>query len=227
MNNEMMYNEKLEFDFENADIKNLGVVVGAGQFVIKTGTTYKIEAKGISKEDFRCELNTEGTLIIENKKIPTDIKRYENAIRNKYCPRVLITIPQKTQLENLKLFLSAGELWTKPISLNVKRAMIDVSAAKLSVDGLTSHASNINCLMGNIILAGSFKGYSKIDCTMGNIKILNRENQHSYSFDSNVKIGTIQFGSKIIKNFYQTFTDKNKKNHCQINTKMGDVKILF
>ena len=53
--------EKLSFSFSKRQVKNLGIAIGAGNVVLKTGRDFKVEARGILSEDFRCEINEAGT----------------------------------------------------------------------------------------------------------------------------------------------------------------------
>lgn len=219
--------EKMSFEFKQSDVVNLGVVVGAGQFVIKSGKKYKVETKGISKRDFRCEINDAGTLIIENKKLPGNIKKYGHALKNKWCPRVLITVPEDAEVQNLKLALGAGQLSTNNLKINAEKTIIDLSAGELTADGITSNAANIRCSMGTIDVSGTFKGYTKIDCIMGAIKVRTTGTSRTYSCDTKIGMGTVRYGDEKRNGFSENITESKKNNHFLVKVGMGDVKISF
>lgn len=224
---ENYYSERLYYEFEKEQVKNLGILVGAGQFVIRTGKGYSVETRGISEEDFRCEINSVGTLIVENKKFPANRRKYGNALKNKWCPRVLITIPETAEVENLKLVLSAGQITTKPLNLKAEKAMVDVTAGNFMIDGLNSKAANIKAAMGNVEITGKLEGFTKVDCAMASVKIVMNGKEKDYSFSGKVGMGGIKFGSDSVAGFSKTFADDKKENHCQIKVGMGEVKISF
>lgn len=226
--NEFDYSqEKMLFEFQKTEVVNLGIVVGAGQFCIKSGKTYKVETKGISKKDFRCEINDAGTLIIENKKIHSNLKKYGHSIKNKWCPRVLITVPADASVENLKLSLGAGQLTTSDLSISAEKTIIDLSAGELIAEGITSQSTNIRCSMGSIDVSGTLKGYTKIDCIMGSIKVRTTGTSRTYSCDTKIGMGTVHYGDEKRNGFSEIITDSKKKNHFFVKVGMGDVKISF
>lgn len=219
--------EKMCFEFDNSKVVNLGVVVGAGQFCIKSGKNYKVETKGISKKDFRCDVNDAGTLIIENKKLPGNLKKYGHAIKNKWCPRVLVTVPEDAEVKNLKIALGAGQLTTTGLKINAEKTIIDLSAGELTADGITSESTNIRCSMGTIDVSGTFKGYTKVDCVMGAIKVRTTGTTRTYSCDTKIGMGTVRYGDEKRNGFSENITEPKKKNHFFVKVGMGDVKITF
>lgn len=221
------YQESLYYEFNKSEVINLAVLVGAGQFVIKSGKSFNVETRGISEKDFRCELNEAGTLIIENRKFPADRKKYGNAVRNKWCPRILITVPENGNLENLKLALSAGQLSTKGLSLTAEKTIVDLTAGELTVDGLTSNGTLIRCALGSVNLDCKLNNFTEIDCKMGNVKIDVQGKQRSYSCDAKVGMGSITFGNERFDAFKKVYADTQKKHHFAIKVGLGDVKVMF
>lgn len=219
--------EKLYFEFSKSQVTNLGISLGAGHIVIKSGSDYQIETRGISEKDFRCEINEAGTLIVENRKFPANGRKYGHAFKNKWCPRILITVPENAELENFKLALGAGQMTSKTLKIKAEKTMIDVTAGNFVLSGITSQASNIKCAMGNVEVYGKLKGFTKIDCSMGSVKIKTPESQSSYSCDAKIGMGSVKFGEEKHNGFSQSINGEKKQNHFSINVGMGDVKIKF
>lgn len=220
------YQEKLCYEFNKNSINNLGISVGACDVFIKKGSDFKVETRGIAEKDFRCEVNQAGTLIVENKKFPSNGKKYGHAFKNKWCPRILITAPD-TELENVKLVLGAGQIRSKDLKLKAGRLMVDVGAGNLELDGITSDSANVHCSMGNAEIRGKLKGFSKIDVAMGSVKVVLSDKQNDYSCDVKIGLGTVKFGDEKHSGFSQSFNNEKRKNHFSINVGMGDAKIKF
>ena len=217
--------EKLAFSFSKEQVKNLGISLAAGDVVIKTGSEYKVETRGISENDFRCEINEAGTLIVENKRRFPTLPFFRRSKNYSWCPRFLITVPENAKLENMKIALAAGRMRTKELNLFASRTMIDVGAGDFEGTGFTSDATQIRCSMGNIDVEGKFNGFTKIDCGMGSIKLKSRKSLSEYSYDAKVGMGTIVFGSDKRSGFSQSYREEKKENHISIICGMGEVKI--
>lgn len=219
--------ENMVFEFNKDEVVNLAIVLGAGQFVIKSGENYKIETKGIMRNSFCCQINQSGTLLIKNKILPENIKVVESAIKNNNFPRVLITVPKSTQLENLKINLSAGSLSTIDLDVFSQRTIIDSTGGEILAQGITSASSNIRCSMGTVDVSGSFQGYTKVDCITGGIKITVHGYSRSYSCDSKIRVGTLKYKDEKRNAFTEFFNTEKKENHFFVKVGIGDVKIAF
>lgn len=215
--------ESLEFTFEKEKIANLGIAVGTGNIVIKSGSVYKVETRGISSMDFRCEVNKAGTLIIENRKgFPQKKNRYDGK-KSHWGPRILITIPSNVKLDNFKISVEAGKLATKGVSLFSNRTMIDVKASDFRFKGIKSKATVVNCTMGNLELAGSFTGLTKINSNMGSVSIDVEESEREVSFQSSVFLGSARFNGKKLGGIKEDLIFDRKENHYVVTSKLSNV----
>ncbi|MCQ2610317.1 MAG: DUF4097 family beta strand repeat-containing protein [Treponema sp.] len=219
--------ERLSYTFKNSGIKNLGISAGACRVFIKSGSEYKVEAKGLEPHELRCEVLANGSLVIENRTTLSASKFTSHNRNMELCPRILITIPAKTNLECFKLQMNAGELKSRDISINCQRASISVHAGNCEIAGLYSQNSEIRAGMGKLDIHGRVEGYSKIDCTMGNINIFCQDANKDYSFDSKIRMGNIVFGDQTRGGLSDKYNGPSLMNHCSINCTMGDVKITF
>lgn len=218
--------EKLSYNFKTKMVKNLGIAVGTGNVVIKSGSEYKVETRGLSESDIRCEVNSAGTLIIENRKGFPKKKNHDSGTKSYWEPRILITVPENCKLENFKLTVEAGKLSTKKLSLSSNRTMIDVRASNVQINGVSSNASIINCSMANLKFKGSLKGLSKISCNMGAIKIDLDEPESKVSYQASVSLGSAKFNQYKIGGLKENFVSRQKENHLVIVSRVGEVKVI-
>lgn len=219
--------ERLSFSFSKRRVKNLGIKIGFGNVVLKTGTDFRIETKGIAAADFRCEVNGAGTLIVETLKRFPAKKFVSHDEKSHWCPRILITIPERTVLENLKMSLGAGKIRTKELRLESARTMIEVGAGNFELSGLYSPLTAVRCGMGNVSLSGELSGMAKVDCGMGCVKIKITADASRYSYEGKVAMGRIMFGKEKRSGFAQNYAGERKENHFVINCGMGEVNVSF
>lgn len=226
-NNSNSESENLFYKFPKESVKNLGISIGVGNIVLKSGTDFIIETRGVLRDELRCEINQAGTLIIENKRKFLFKKLSTHDNKNYWTPRFLITIPEGVKIENTKFAIGAGNLNSKNLNFHSNRTMIDVSAGNFVVSGLNSNSSSIRCGMGNIEIKGILSGYSKIDCGMGNVAIKMPVENTNYSYDAKISIGSVVFNKEKRSGFAQNYYSEQKENHFSIKCGMGEVKILF
>lgn len=215
--------ENLFFKFSENNVKNLGIALGACHVVMKTGSEYKVETRGILRQNFRCEINQAGTLIIENVKM-FPRKHFSNQNKKSHWyPRILITIPNSAYLENFKLTIEAGKFESKKIDLSVNKFMIDAKACELILDGIKSNASIINASMGSVVLKSILRGITKIDAAMGAVKIQLLDELKNYSFEARASLATVKFNKTKVGGLNQVYSEDRKSNHFIISARMGDV----
>ncbi|MCR5614372.1 HAAS signaling domain-containing protein [Treponema sp.] len=219
--------ERLSFSFKKNQVKNLGIVVGAGNIVMKSGSEYKVETRGIASMDMRCELNEAGTLIIENRKKFPKKKFFSHDDKMHLCPRILITVPDGVNLENTKITLEAGQIKVKQLNISSDKTMIDVSAGNAELRGIKSKMTAIRASMGNITLAGVLTGYTKVDCRMGAVNVKMPVASDDYSYDAKIGMGSVKFDCDKRSGFGQNYFGDKKENHFSISCSMGEVKVAF
>lgn len=219
--------EKLCYEFKKSQVKHLAISLGACNCFIKKGKDFKVEARGISKHDFRCEINKAGTLIIENKKNIPGIKMFNHERTNHWCPRVLITLADGAEFENVRINLGAGQIRSNKLNILSLKTMIDVGAGNFELEGLTSGATSLRVSAGAINLSGKLFGYTKVDCGMGGCKIEIEGDEDNYSFDAKVGLGGVKFGREKYSGFSKSYFGDTKENHVSIVCGMGEVKVNF
>lgn len=219
--------EKLFFTFDKSRVKNLGLAFEACDTVIKSGSEYKVETRGISEKDFRCEINQAGSLIIENK-IRFSKKFFKSHSDKKHLvPRILITIPNDACVGGLNIKLGAGQLRTKNISIKSERTLIDIGAGNFEFSKLNSDITKIRSGMGSVKIGGKFSTFCNIDCGMGSVQIKADGNPSDYSYDGKVRLGSIDFDGDKRSGFGQNFRTEKKASHFSLNCGMGEIKVSF
>lgn len=226
-NEETQPGEKNSFFFEKDKVKNLGISIGVGNVFLRNGNDFQVETRGINSENFRCEINQAGTLIIENRRNIPGRRFFSHDSKSHWCPRILITVPKETVLENLKINLGAGQLRSERLNLTSSRTMLDVSAGNFELSGIKSSVNSIRCGMGNIKVNGIFTEYTEIDCGMGAVQIKMPVTSEKYSFEGKVAMGNIQFAKEKRSGFAQNYSGARLENHFSIKCGMGEVKVLF
>ena len=219
--------EKKSFFFEKDKVKNLGISIGVGNVFLRNGKDFQVETRGINSENFRCEINQAGTLIIENRRNIPGKRFFSHDSKSHWCPRFLITLPAETVLENLKINLGAGQLRSEKLNLTSVRTMLDVSAGNFELSGIKSSVNSIRCGMGNVKINGIFTEYTEIDCGMGSVQIKMPVTSEKYSYEGKVAMGNIQFAKEKRSGFAQNYSGARSENHFSIKCGMGEVKVLF
>lgn len=219
--------EKLCYEFKKNLVKHLAISLGACDCFIKNGKDFKIEARGIAKKDLRCEINKAGTLIVENKKIIPGKKLFSHERTDRWCPRILITIADDSEFENLKINLGAGQIRSDKLNVISLKTIIDTGAGNLELSGLTSGATSIRCSVGQVVVSGKLFGYTKVDCGMGACKLNISGSEENYSYDAKVGLGSIKFGRDKYSGFSKSYFGDPKENHVSIVCGLGDVKVNF
>lgn len=216
------YSDAYSWSFKNEDISALSINVGACHTVIIPGKDWSIETRGIRKESFFCSIKN-GKLTIDNTKRIDIFDFFNHDRKSRIVPRILITIPENTNLDELQIKLEAGLLKTHTLSLSGKRCLFTVGAGNLELDGINAENANLHCGMGNITFKGKLTGKANIDCGMGNISLLLSDSEENFSYDCKIGLGEFKFNEKKFAGISQNLPENKKKNHLSVNVGMGSV----
>lgn len=239
-------NGKNAVHFDPKDVRNLDIALNGAQVVIIAGTSFSIEARGITERDLRCTLSPYGTLAITNTLTAPDANRmFKNGSYNKkWHPRILITVPNESKLDTLKMHLGAGSFALKNVNINCSKAFANVGAGQMTLNAINTRrldvhcgmgALNINCNatdyttvqcgMGAIKVTGSISGDAKVQCGMGAITLKLAGDANTYSCDSKCAAGTVKFCGQKHKTFGDEKCTERKSNHFDINCGMGAISV--
>lgn len=215
----------LYYQFDKEDVKNLNLNFGAADIVCISGDKFSIETRGIEEENLICNLDNTGTLCIKNQNHLQSFNFFSHTKKSGFAPRILISIPDNTSINELNLFIGAGKFETHRIELSVSRGTIEVGAGSCVIDGLNAMSLKAKCSMGNLNIRGRIKGKSYIDCGMGAINLDLIGNIDDYSVDSKVGLGSVIINDNKNEGINKVFTQIVKENHFSVNCGMGSVKI--
>lgn len=213
------------FSVSKDSVKNLAISLSAAEVVFIPGTEYKAEGRGITPENFRFELDNNGTLVIENNRRSSSIGFFNHSNEKHWHPRILISIPENAVVDGFNFRVGAASVKAKDVNLTCKRGFIDISAGALEFGNLYGHNIDIRCGMGSVKLQGALTGTTNVDCGMGEIKLSLQGNPEDYSCNYKVGLGDIKLNKNKKSGFGQTFSSTRKENHFSVNCGMGSVKI--
>lgn len=208
--------------FKKGDVTSLSINVGACHTVVIQGKEWMVETRGIRKEALSCSI-TEKKLTINNTKRMDFFDFFSHDRKSRMVPRILITVPENAELEELQIKLGAGLLKTHPLSITGKRCHFSVEAGNLEIEGITAEKTNLHCGMGNITFKGKLNGSTNVDCGMGNISLFLSNPEDSFTYDCKVGLGEFKFNEKKFAGISQNIPENKKANHLSVNVGMGSV----
>lgn len=208
--------------FDADSVSKVELNLGACHAVAIPGKTWKIETRGIRKDNFTCSVSG-NKLHINSVKKRNFLDFLNHEPKNKMVPRILITIPEGTSLEEIKIQLGAGLFETKEVSVFSKKLIANIGAGNLILNGFSSQASELKCAMGNVELKGDLKGRTNIDCGMGAVTLRLAGKPDDYSLDCKVGLGEVRFNDTKYAGVQNVNPSNRKENHISINCGMGSV----
>ena len=217
--------DAMKFTFSSDEVKNLDFSLGAAEIVMIPGSQYSIETRGIDAMDFRCELSTKGTLIVDNRRRIPYRHFFSHDEHSSWHPRILITVPENAKLDIVKVSLAAGSFTTRTVAIHCNTGFFDVNAGSLILDRIYGGRINAHCGMGNLELCGTTVGVSDIDCGMGKITLKMTGNPADYSYSAKVGLGEIRFNNEKKSGVGTMVSNDRKENHFSVNCGMGNVII--
>lgn len=215
----------LYYEFDEEQVKNLVIKVGAAEVVIVSGKKYSVETRGVAESDMFCSIDSKGCLTISNTKKFVFINILSHERINRLIPRILITIPQDAKIERFLAYVGAGSMESKNISLYIKEGSAEVGAGNLILKNIYGGNLSLRCGMGNLVIHGTATGRCNIDCGMGSVKMKLNGNQEDYSYDAKVGLGEFKINNEKKGGIIQSVTQSEKENHLSVNCGMGSVNI--
>ncbi len=217
--------DALYYEFNESDVKDLIIRVGAAEVVLVPGKKYSVETRGVIQSDMFCAVDSKGCLSISNTKKFVFVNFLSHDRKSRFIPRILITIPQDAKVEKFVTYVGAGSMEAKNISLYFQKGNAEVGAGNLVLKNIYGGSMSLRCGMGNLNVEGSVTGRCNIDCGMGAIKMNLKGNKDDYSYDAKVGLGDFRINNDKKSGIIQTITQSEKENHLSVNCGMGSVNI--
>lgn len=216
--------DALFFEFDKKDVKTIRLDFGIANVVLISGAKISVETRGISSDFFNCNLNSSGNLTINNqKKINFDF--WVHGVKYRAIPRILITLPDELNLEELKIRIGAGKLVSKNINISSNSSFFEVDTGNLVLNYVKSKNTKIYCGLGNANITGMCLGKTELSCGMGNLKLNLSGNFSDYSYDGKIGLGGFHINDVKKSGVGQFYCEEKKYNHISVNVGMGEVSV--
>lgn len=214
----------LYYSYDPASVHNLYCNFGAAEVVAIKGAKFSIETRGISEENLNCNLSPEGYLSINNtKRINLNFFNHDRSAH--VVPRILLTIPEKINLDKIRIVIGAGSFESKEAFIQYKNGSFEVEAGSLILKNVSGGKLDVHCGMGKFELEGKLNGQSFIDCGMGSVKVLVNGNSSNYSYEAKIGLGDFKFNDIKKNGVGKIASDQKLNNHFSVNCGMGSVNI--
>lgn len=202
--------------------------IDASNLVIKAkGNEYKVETYKVPQST-KIE-NNNGTLKIKDKKI----------LRVMQESKIIIYVPEATNLEELELDMGAGIVEIENInsnkvdfsfgagSVNIKNlisthAEIECGAGQVKIEDSDLTNTQLDAGVGKLVYSGFMKGNSKVNCGIGEVNLNLAGGKEIYTIDAEKGIGDIKINGNKIAN--ETITG-NGENKIAISGGIGSINI--
>lgn len=226
-------------DFEN--VRSLKIDHSFGNLTIKSGDTFRVEAKNVS-EDFRAEVSPSGTLTLDENNSRVSFMWFNFSGFGSFKSHTTVYLPEDFTAKLVELDTGAGnvtieDLATETLMLNAGAGNIkgsNVLANGVEIDGGVGNITlskvlfkdaNINSGVGNLKLSGQLVGENKIDGGVGSVHLNLNGEEEDYNIKVESGIGKIRLNGEKISREYQS--RKGTDNSIYVNAGLGDVRINF
>lgn len=219
------YNKSIYFEFKKSQIRNIEFNFGAANVVLVTGKKVSVEARGLESEQLLCKVTSDRSLLVKNLNKFSRLNFFNHNRSSNIIPRILITLPKSTMIENLSIIIGAGRFEGKNIELSCQKCLLEVGAAMLKFDSLQAKNAKIACGMGKIDVKGSLNKKIDVDCGMGFVNLDLIGDSENFSYDAKVGLGLFKINEKKFDGVNKIFPEKLLENHFSVNCGMGNVSI--
>lgn len=226
-------------DFEN--VRSLKIDHSFGNLTIKSGDTFRVEAKNVS-EDFRAEVSPSGTLTLDENNNRVSFMWFNFSGFGSFKSHTTVYLPEDFTAKLVELDSGAGnvtieDLATEKLILNAGAGNVvgsNVLANGVEIDGGVGNITllkvlfkdaNINSGVGNLKLSGQLVGENKIDGGVGSVHLNLNGEEEDYNIKVESGIGKIRVNGEKISREYQS--RKGIDNSIYVNAGLGNVRINF
>lgn len=189
-------------------ITGINFEFAVGEVEIQNGDSMKVQVVDMFEDAITSEVKN-GVWYIK------DSLMESGSVHSDYSPEITITIPDRTQLEELKIHLAAGLLEAEDLA--AETAFLEVDAGSMKVEELLVlkalevqngvgeirvYDAKVNNItvdngIGAISLTGAVSGENKIKCGIGEVKLtLTDRNSVDFNYTIDCGIGQVEIGEK-------------------------------
>lgn len=228
----------MNFQESFSGIDSIVVENSASEFYIKTGDSFRVEAKDVSKKFSATVKN--GTLTIEDD--GWHIGWFGAKSINSFHPIITLYIPEDFAGDRVSINTGAGtiyveQLTTDSLYVSAGAGKVDfenTSSKDTKIDGGVGSLSFINANLGDLRLSsgvgktyieGIIYGDSEVDCGVGNLEMRLTGNVDDYDLSADMGIGEIRINGTKYSN--RNWRNSNAPNSLEINGGVGSVYVDF
>ncbi len=192
-----------------SDIKNICFNLSEGNFVIRAGDSFELEASSVKSR-----------ITNETWYINSCIKHDENGAVT------IINLPEEFTFGNAFIHLYSGNVLIE--NLNAASSLIDVRTGSIEAKKLLTQSLDIKCGSGNIDMNVSVHGSADIECGSGKVILKLANSEDDFGINAVSGSGTVTVGSREIHGVNQQLK-LNESAPYKLNAKCGagNVSVSF
>lgn len=234
-----IYTEDVSLDYEEKDIKNVKLMIGACDVKQNASEDKKIHVSSKKVGRMQCFQKGDTLYILAEQKVKEGIDLSPDK------GQIELKFPKEIKLDELNIELGAGQIeFAEAFSKNAKfevgagnlklqklkadNASFEVGMGQVHVTEGKIKEASVNVDVGNFIYGGSIKKKAKVECSVGNAKLTlsGKEKQFNYSLECSM--GNITLGDQSYTGLsHSKEIDHSAKKDMQLECSMGNIKVEF
>lgn len=231
--------KKIDVAYDIYGVESLDVDHGAGDLIIKTGDTFRVEGEDVP-EGFRAEVAEDGTL-----KVYTENKHrflwFNFNWFGSFRSKVTIYLPEDFVAEEVRLDTGAGNTTVEALraekltistgagkfrgyDIVADKAKLDAGVGDFTLTGISLRDADIDSGVGSLRLEGELLGHTKIDCGVGNVNLDLIGNRDDYSLDVDAGIGSVHVNGEKLSGSHNNV---DARHSMKVDGGVGQININF
>jgi DUF4097 and DUF4098 domain-containing protein YvlB len=228
----------IDFSETYTDVKSLDIDNATGEFRIKIGETFKIEAQNVP-ESFEAKVDSNGELTIRENKNRVHFLWFNFNGFGSINSKITLYLPANFVAEEVKIDTGAGsvtveDLHTEYLSISAGAGNIsgrNITAEEVKVEGGVGNVNlnevnfkdaEFDCGVGNLAIEGILVGDNKIDCGVGEVDLNLKGDIKDYDLDIDSGVGSVRVNGEKISEL----DNNNDADHSiKVDGGVGNVKI--
>lgn len=212
-------------EFSNKEIKEMDITLEAAYVIFQEGQDFSLKTENTEINEVKCDLSANGRLRIDNRNRYSKSQRIFTTHDKDNIPRILITIPQNLNLNELSIEMGAGNFVAQDCSIKSETTHISIGAGQLILKKVNTNKLTTECGAGNLVFEGKVNSKAKIHCGFGNTEVKLMGNRADYDIDASVGLGAIRVNDEKLNGFGETKSKSDKGKELSIECGLGNVSV--
>ncbi len=231
--------KRIDIAFDLTGVESLDVDHDAGNLIIKTGDTFRVEGEDVS-EGFIAEVTEDGTLRVYETNKHKFLGINFNGLGS-FRSKVTVYLPEdfvaekvildtglgNTTVEALRaeeLTISAGVGNIRGYDIVADNVKLDGGLGNCTLTGVSLRDADIDCGLGGLRIEGELLGNNKIDCGVGGVNLDLIGSRNDYSMDVDAGLGSVQVNGEKLSGSY---SNVDARHSLKVDGGVGQVNIDF